>query len=305
VAAVLAAGVLVYAHYAGANPLLDPLYDLWLRRQSLESLARRHAVNPQRAPVVVTLTTLPSRIDRIQPTIKSLLNQTVSPDVIRLNVPAMSRREQRPYVIPEWLARLPAVTICPCDDFGPATKLIPTLLASGPNDRLIVVDDDRIYHRHFVEQMVGLADAHPGTAVAGSGWNAPHDRIDRPSTLAATLRGDAPVPLHCTRVGRGRQVDIVRGASGYLVTPAFFDRAGLLNYSGAPEAAFFVDDVWISAHCVAPKFVWPGRRTNFPSLADRGFFEPSSLGSINCTGPDENRNNTTMLRYFTERWGRR
>ena len=97
----------------------------------------------------------------------------------------------------------------------------------------------------------------------------------------------------------------MRGVSGYLVKPRFFDAAALVDYSSAPSAAFFVDDVWISAHCRAPKFVWRGKRTNFPSRADRRFFEPSSLGLVNCTGPDASRNNTIMLQYFADRWRRR
>jgi hypothetical protein len=248
------------------------------------------------------MTTLPSRVDRIAPTIKSLLNQTVSPAVIRLNIPPCSRREQRAYNLPPWLTRLRSVTISPCDDYGPATKLLPALIAAAPEERLLVVDDDRIYHRHFIEQMIGHADRHPDEVVAGSGWNAPSDLIDRRSSLIATLGGLPPVPLKCTRVGKGRDVDIVRGVSGYLVKPRFFDLPALFDYTSAPDAAFFVDDVWISAHCRARKVVYPGRRTNFPSLRDRQFFKRSSLGSINCTGPDVNRNNTVMLQYFADRW---
>ena len=98
------------------------------------------------------------------------------------------------------------------------------------------------------------------------------------------------------------QPSYLRGASGYLVRPRFFDLGAIRDYSAAPEAAFFVDDVWISAHCRARKLVLPGRRTNFSSLADNRFFNASSLGRINCTGPDASRNNTIMLQYFADRW---
>src|SRR5262245_22795352 len=182
----MAAGLLValvvlalYAHFSGHNPLLDAIYDWRLRRLDLEALDRRNLENPRRANVIVTLTTLPSRVDRIGPTIKSLLNQTIGPAAIRLNVPTASRREQRPYEIPAWLRGLKSVTICQCEDFGPATKVIPALLASPPDQCLLVVDDDRIYHRHLVEQMTRHAEARPDAAIAGSGWNAPADLIDR------------------------------------------------------------------------------------------------------------------------------
>ena len=299
----IAAGLFVFEYYAGENPLLDTIYDMWLRRLDLSTLERRALANPKRADVIVTMTTLPSRIDRIGPTIKSLLNQRVAPGGIRLNVPATSRRESQPYVVPEWLGRLRSVTICRCDDYGPATKLLPALMSAAPAQRLIVVDDDRIYHRHFIEQMVRHADAHPDVAVAGSGWDAPADLTDRPSTLTATLAGRAPVPIKCTRVGRPREVDIVQGLSGYLVEPRFFDLAELANYSGAPAAAFLVDDVWISAHCRVPKMIFKGRRTNFQSMFDTDFYQRTGLGRVNRgDGTLESRNNTIMLRYFKDRW---
>jgi hypothetical protein len=306
VAVAAAAGLKVYEHFAGENPVLDTWYELRLRRKDLAALDRASAARARRTDVIVTLSTLPSRIGRLAPTIKSLLNQTTSPAAIRINVPATSRRESAAYAVPDWLRELRSVAIVPCAvDYGPATKLIPALADSTDDQRLLVVDDDRIYHPHFVEQMTAWSDAHPDAAVASSGWRAPGDLIDRPSTLGATLRGQAPAPLKCTRVGEATAVDIVQGLGGYIVRPRYFDRSALTDYSGVPEAAFFVDDVWISAHCRAPKLVCPGRRTNFPSLIDRRFYKRSSLGLVNRGGGDvERRNNTIMLRYFADRWAR-
>jgi hypothetical protein len=303
IVAALAIALVVFEHYAGENPVCDTVYEIWLRRQDLARLERRHLDNPQRTTAIVTLTTLPSRIHRIGPTIKSLLNQTLAPAEIRLNVPAMSRREQQPYVIPAWLERLPSVTIARCDDYGPSTKLLPALLSSAPDQRLIVVDDDRIYHPSFIEQMVKNADAHPGVAVVGSGWDAPADLTDRPSTLLATLRGQPPVPIKCTRVKIAQEVDIMQGLSGYLVEPRFFESAAVVDYARAPSAAVLVDDVWISAHCQVPKIIFKGRRTNFQSMLDTDFYQRTSLGRVNRgDGTPEGRNNTIMLRYFKDRW---
>jgi len=299
----LGAGLFLYERFAGEHPLLDGLYDLRLRGLDIEALDRRNLENACRSDVIVTMTTLPSRIDRIGPTIKSLLNQTVSPAAIRLNVPEASRREGTPYLIPAWLARLRSVTIVRSADYGPATKLIPTLLAVHPGQRLIVVDDDRIYHRHLVEQLLRQSGEQPGAAVGGSGWDVPPDLTDRPTTIMATLRGTPPAPIKCTRVGRARDVDILQGLGGYLVKADFFDAARLADYTGAPDAAFFVDDVWISAHCRVRKVVCRGRRTNFPSLADARFFKRSSVALVNRgTGTVESRNNTIMLRYFKDCW---
>jgi hypothetical protein len=293
----------VYERFAGENPVVDTAYDLRLRRMSLDALDRACAANPRRADVVVTLTTLPSRIARIALTLKSLLRQRVAPAAIRFNVPRVSRREGVAYEIPGWLSRLRSVTVVRCDDYGPATKLIPTLLDAAADQRLLVVDDDRVYHPRLIEQMVAIADEHPDVAIAGSGWDAPGDLTDRPTTLTATLLGRAPAPIKCTRVSGLRDVDIMQGFAGYLVKPCFFDRAALVDYGNAPDAAFFVDDVWISAHCRVRKVVVSGRPTNFPSLFDARFFKRSGVGRINRgTGSFESRNNTIMLRYFADRW---
>jgi hypothetical protein len=301
---VIAGGALrVYEAFAGEHPILDTIYDVRLRREDIDRLDARHVGNPRRSDLTVTLTTLPSRIDRMQLTIKSLLRQSVRPAAIRINIPYESRREGVPYRIPGWLARLRAVTIVRGTDYGPATKLIPTLLDSAPDARLLVVDDDRIYHPYFVEQMTALADAHAGAAVAASGWDAPDDRIDRPTTLLATLRGRPPAPIKCTRVRGARDVDIVQGLSGYVVQPRFFDLEAIVNYTQAPAAALLVDDVWISAHCRARKMVCGGRRTNFPSVFDARAFKRSSVSRVNRgTGAPESRNNTIVLQYFRDRW---
>jgi len=269
----------------------------------LASLDREAAAARDRSGLVVTLTTLPSRIDRARLTIKSLLNQTRPPAAIRLYVPHVSKREQTPYVIPAWLSALTAVTVVRCDDYGPATKAIPALLSDDADRRLLVVDDDRVYQPWLVEQMAALSDAHPDVAIAGSGWDAPSDRVDRPTRLMDTLMGRPPAPIKCTRVRGLRDVDIMQGLSGYVIRPRFFDLEALADYGAAPASAFFVDDVWISAHCRVRKMVAAGRRTNFPSLADARFFKRSSVALVNRgDGSLESRNNTVMLKYFADRW---
>jgi glycosyltransferase involved in cell wall biosynthesis len=306
VALAVTIGLSVFERFAGEHPIADTAYDVWLRRQDLAALDRAAAENPRRANVIVTLTTLPSRIERIDQTLRSLLHQTVSPAAIRLNVPRTSRREGVAYQVPERLRALRLVTIAACDDFGPATKLIPSLLDAAGDARLLVVDDDRIYQPYLIEQMAGLSDRHPDVAIAASGWNAPPDLVDRPSTLLATLQGRPPAPIKCTRVADAVDVDVMQGLGGYLVRPGFFDVAALADYSTAPDAAFYVDDVWIGAHCRARKVVFKARRTNFASLFERRFYKRSSVALVNRgTGTLESRNNTIMLRYFADRWRRR
>ena len=52
--------------------------------------------------VIASLTTIPSRIDRIRPVLDSLRNQTVPVERIEINVPDVCVRTGETYVIPEW-----------------------------------------------------------------------------------------------------------------------------------------------------------------------------------------------------------
>lgn len=297
----------IYARFAGEHPVLDAVRDRELRRADLRLLDRRAALLGEPARIVVTLTTLPSRIDRVGLTIKSLLSQTRRPREIRIYIPERSRREDTAYVIPEWLAALESIRIIRCDhDYGPSTKVLPALLSSAdPDQPFLVVDDDRIYQPWLVAQMEALSETNPNLAIAGSGWDAPPDLLDHPTRLADTLLGRAPAPIKCTRVSGRRDVDVMQGFSGYVVRPRFFRLEELADYAHAPAAAFFVDDVWISAHCNVPKAVMHGRRTNFMSRRDAAFFKRTSLGMLNRgDGSFESRNNTILLKHFADRWRR-
>src|SRR5712691_9951135 len=75
--------------------------------------------------VIASLSTVPERMGNLGPTIRSLLRQTRPPDEIVVAIPEFSVREQRPYVVPKHISRLPRVRILRTpEDWGPATKFI-------------------------------------------------------------------------------------------------------------------------------------------------------------------------------------
>jgi hypothetical protein len=77
----------------------------------------------------------------------------------------------------------------------------------------------------------------------------------------------------------------------------------LVDYKDAPENVFFVDDVWISAHCRAPKFVVPARRSNYAPRQNRKLYHQTSLGWINSGGAEvEQRNNSVAIQHFADVW---
>ena len=110
-------------------------------------------------------------------------------------------------------------------------------------------------------------------------------------------------PIRARRIGKPRAADILQGMGGYIVKPRFFDMDKLKDYSSAPQEAFFVDDVWLSAQCRAEKFVIPSERSNSPVKQYVPRHKISSLGWVNRgSGGHANRHNSIMLRHFAKVW---
>jgi hypothetical protein len=298
-----AAAIAIHDFFEGETLVHDCADEWRLGRRSLAELDHFWQGNPRRSDAIVSLTSIPSRLGLIERTLKSLLRQTVAPARIVLNLPRFSRRENTAYVPPPFLEGLAAVSIRWCEDLGPATKLLPSLLNEPAERQIVVVDDDRIYPATLVEDLTRASAGEPNIAPCMSGWVVPADLTDRPTTIWSNLRMLPPAPVRARRLSAPLRVDILQGLSGYLVKPAFFDLAAVTGYSTAPPEAFYVDDVWISAHCQAPRFVIPARRYNYQPKFHRRFYRETSLGKINRgPGPDSLRNNSVVIRHFRDRW---
>ena len=311
---VMAAMVVLVASYFVACGLTgENLVVTWwdqnrLRRMDLDELDAQNGANPVNSGLIVSLTTIPSRLPAIADTLRSLLRQTERAREIRLCLPSWSVRENAAYEVPAWLSRLKSVRIVASQDVGPATKFLGTLTAVPRDQAVLVLDDDRIYHPELLARMARLAEHHPDEIVAGSGWNLPDDLIDRPTTLKRRLAGAPYVPIKANRIPSPRSVVIVQGVNGYVVRPWFFDLAALGSIDRAPDAVRFVDDVWLSAHARVSRVIYPLPLPYISYLpwAHRRANARSSLGwKVNRDVRDEERGNSIALRYFKDRWNSR
>jgi hypothetical protein len=302
-ACLVAAAIKIRDFFEGETLVRDCIDERMLARTGIERMDEFWAKNPNKSDAIVTLTTIPSRLPHIAATLKSLMRQSRAPARIILNLPDFSKRENAPYTVPAFLQSLKSVQIVRCEDLGPATKVVPTLLREPPERKIIVVDDDRIYPANLVSDLEDAADRDVKSAFGMSGWVVPKDLTDRPTTIYANFRMLAPAPIRARRLRYRVPVDILQGLSGYIVRPCFFDLPRLTDYAGAPPESFFVDDVWISAHCEADRFVIPARRYNYQPKFKSGFYQNTSLGLVNRgIGGDEQRHNSIVLRYLADKW---
>lgn len=104
---------------------------------------------------VISFTTSPSRIIKIKPMIESIINQTLKPDLIILNIPEVFPRTNERYIIPDFVENNVIINSIE-KDLGPATKVIPTISYLRKNNYderntyIIYLDDDIRYNEHMV-----------------------------------------------------------------------------------------------------------------------------------------------------------
>jgi len=125
----------------------------------------------------VSLTTSPTRIWKIKPTLESLIAQTIKPEKIVINIPNVFSRTQETYEIPEFLKDMSGVEIFRCsEDYGPGTKLIPTLHRISIDDDVWIAtcDDDIQYLPYTLETYVrsaGVFHERPAMSLSGFSFN--------------------------------------------------------------------------------------------------------------------------------------
>jgi hypothetical protein len=219
---------------------------LYLRALRLGLRDPMRGVPPDRPErLVVTLSSIPSRLGHLRGVLNSLIDQSVPADRIVLALPAYSRREQRAYPAAADL-RLPrGIEVVPCEDFGPVTKLLPAL-AAEPRAHLVVVDDDAVYPRDFLATLLDAARRHPGCALGYRGV-----RLAPPRHLVDLEH------VFATAIAEPVAVDILFGTWGYLLPPGTLDGAA---HPRTGEAFRWTDDVWVSgqlARARVPRLVVP------------------------------------------------
>ena len=121
------------------------------------------------------MTTLPDRLLKIEKPIKYILQQSSPLNVLYLNIPLKTLRGKT-YDIPKnFLQQFDGyhtkVIINRCKkDYGPITKLAPTIeLETEPNTYILTFDDDIIVHRHLVRKLKEKIQKYPNICVGFSG----------------------------------------------------------------------------------------------------------------------------------------
>jgi len=198
--------------------------------------------------VIVSLTTTPSRISGILPTLVSISKQSPRPEETVLFLPKKYKRWPNSMLrIPKELTKYCRIEFVDTD-YGPATKILPAVKEYLGKDVLIVYcDDDQIYKAGWLEALLTEAFKYENTCIACDGDSLlRHKKVRMGKGVLYRLLRVLSFGIYKPMKKRwiASEVDIVKGYGGVVVRPSFFPD----DVFNIPEIVWLVDDVWLSAN---------------------------------------------------------
>lgn len=216
---------------------------------------------------VISLTTIPSRMPHIGPTLQSLLNQRTAFDEINLYIPKHYRR------FPDYDGSLPdvpeGISLRQVDeDFGPASKVLHAVRDYADQAcEILFCDDDRLYPPDWTESFLQARHHKPTAAIANmafelTDWIIQDEftRLNQPRALSRNaklhtrhhidtllwrlglLKKPGNEPPHRRYIYKAGYRDFFQGYGGVMIRPEFFPK----EVFDIPDIFWAVDDIWLS-----------------------------------------------------------
>ena len=211
-----------------------------------------------RLRLVVSLSTIPSRIHLLEPTLKSLIDkQTRKPDLLYLVLPKKRKPDMLlNYTIPPFIERYQRrgklKILTPEWDYGSISKILPTLVQEPSDASIVYLDDDVLYDQTLLQTLMSKSLQYPGCAICLSGVLL---RNHFRQVGHTELHKNQHPYLFCQTTGTllfgEAAVDIAQGFMGVLVQPSYFDvrkLQRLVERVDLPDGVRKSDDFIVSAH---------------------------------------------------------
>ena len=224
--------------------------------------------------MIVSLTTIPQRIQHIKLVIESIKRQTKPVSKILLWIPYTYKGKYE-YDIPQFLYEEDLVEIIRCEDVGPATKFLHTIKELESEEEFVVIDDDQIYSQYLIEDLTSAPFLTGAKGVKGTYWidhdgNPARRRDDTaPNKQRKPLRHIITKKEDYLNRFNFSTVPIICGCDGILLKPGFFTK----DIYDIPKQFFNCDDIWLSG-CLEKnkikKYVVPCRHISSNEWATGG-----------------------------------
>lgn len=176
--------------------------------------------------IIISLTTIPSRLSAdddkgIKSCLNSLIDQNHQNFEIHLNIPHFYKKTNTEYIIPNWISdyeKTEKFKFFRTEDYGSATKIIPTLhRIKNPESIIVVVDDDIVYHKEMLSEQQKNRKKWSEYIVGYDGL-----RSRKTDGSLSNFFGD-PRDYYYTAVKKNSLVDIVQHWSSVSYMRSFFE----------------------------------------------------------------------------------
>jgi hypothetical protein len=152
--------------------------------------------------VIITLSTIPNRL--MDPNehmgtklgFETILNQSYKDYEVHFNIPFIYKKLNQKILIPSWLDEYASnytyLKIFRTEDYGPITKILPTLeRVDDPETVIITVDDDLYYMNGIIEAHLKARKKYPDEAIGFAGISA----IDGSCHFCTSVQSDVRVKI--------------------------------------------------------------------------------------------------------------
>ena len=208
--------------------------------------------------LIISLTTIPPRMGLIEPTLRNLLEQTAAVSEIRVNISRSYRRFDFDVAdVPTYPDGVRTVIVD--EDYGPATKVLPTARDhAGEDVEILFCDDDQYYEPGWAQQFLDARAQHPDACIAETGFDL-YDRdkvgagpgVEAHMPRAARRKKDLSYRLYrLATLGQRKPspyaapgyLDAFQGYRGAMIRPDFLPESAY----DIPDILWTHDDFWLS-----------------------------------------------------------
>lgn len=268
--------------------LFTPLYYFFTKDNPKYSITEINSVNQSKSKIIVTLTTFPSRIDRVWLVVETILRQTVKPDlvVLWLSKEQFTSEKDLPSILLSQIKR--GLEIRFVDEDLKSYKKYYFCLKKYPKDIIITIDDDIFYRSHMVEDLLKFhckydksIIAHYANLMSYNGSELkPYVKWVRPS-------------------GFSRADNLFFGSGGGTLFPPNSLYKDVLEKKLFLRLAPHGDDIWLNAMCrlSGTKIVKTGYRSNHLPVK---FISNFNLSSINNGHGHNDIQLNNVIKYYSE-----
>lgn len=238
--------------------------------------------------IILSCTTTYKRAELFYYCVQSLINQTFQPDIFLINI------SKEPYLqddgfsnVPDWMNNN-KITVKWVENTGSYRKLIPVLEYADTDDLIVTADDDVIYGKTWLAEIVDSVLADPSVIVCAMGRNIKKSLICnwqnyyKWNLIEKRTRGLFVLPIGCAGIGyKTRNLDLE-----FLTDKKYL------------EIAPTTDDLW---------FKMASMRKNIPvsvipEIGRNNTYMKDCVGALNATNLTRMKSNSVVLKLVERVW---